>query len=230
MSRGGEDLHGGLRDLRLEVIGERVWPEEDRRTFSPRCEPASEGGAGEGRQGALGSDAGQAFDERRQRAARHGVGEAGGERGQARPAEDQARRIRERRTGPSLIVVMEELGLVGGEIDPGRAVAFASFARQAEVEGLAHLVAPPTVREDVPGEHLEQQAGAAPGRMLLLTGYPPARAHDRRPRGHRAGSGRRRRSAAPRGRTSGPPASGRRSPARPAERAGAGLHPGAGDR
>ena len=79
-------------------------------------------------------------------------------------------------------MVGEELGLVGGHVDVGRAVGLAALAGQAQVERVLDRVAAPAVGDRgvaVAVEHLEQQPRPAPGRVLFLQGDLVRGAHDR---------------------------------------------------
>jgi len=74
----------------------------------------------------------------------------------------------------------KELGLVRGHVHVGGAVAPAALAGQAQVQGVPHRLAAPAVldgRVAVAVQHLEQQPGAAPGRVLFLVSDLVGRAH-----------------------------------------------------
>ena len=62
-------------------------------------------------------------------------------RRQPRPPVDQAHRVGVARPEPALVVVREELGLVGRHVDVHRALALAALAGQAQVERLLDLLA-----------------------------------------------------------------------------------------
>ncbi len=84
--------------------------------------------------------------------------------------------------GPARVVVGQELGLVGGHVDIGRAVLLAALARQAQVEGVLDLPRAPAVADravPVPVEHLEQQPGPPARGVLLLPRHLVRRAHHR---------------------------------------------------
>ena len=81
------------------------------------------------------------------------------------------------RPAPLFVVVGQELGLVGRDVDLDRAVAGAPLARQAQVERLLDRLVAPAVGDRIALQHLEQQAGAAARRVLLLAGGVEARAH-----------------------------------------------------
>ena len=81
------------------------------------------------------------------------------------------------RSQASRVVVGEELGLVRGDVDIDRAVAFASLARHAEIERVLHRFIAPGRRNVFAGEHLEEQTRAAPRGMLFLARGHEARAH-----------------------------------------------------
>ncbi len=99
------------------------------------------------------------------------------QRRQPGPPVDQAHRVGVPRPEPPLVVVREELGLVRGHVHVHRALGAAPLARQAEVERLLHGLALPAPLHRVALEHLEEQVGAAAGRVHLLLGHHVARAH-----------------------------------------------------
>ncbi|PSK58278.1 hypothetical protein B0E38_01503 [Streptomyces sp. 111WW2] len=79
-------------------------------------------------------------------------------------------------------MVRQELRLVRGHVHVRRTVLLAALAGQAEVEGVLDLLRTPAVPDravPVPVEHLEQQPGPAPRRVLLLPGHLVRRAHHR---------------------------------------------------
>ena len=103
-------------------------------------------------------------------------------RGGARPSEPTNRSARTRRRAsgrePPLVVVREELGLVGGHVDVDRAFALAALAREAEVERvLDALVAASRLPSDFALQQLPQQMRAAARGVLLLARDHVARAH-----------------------------------------------------
>ena len=98
-------------------------------------------------------------------------------RREPRPPVDPAHRVGVPGPQPALVVVREELGLVGGHVDVHRALGLASLARQAEVERLADRLALPALLHRVALEHLEEQVRPAAGRVHLLLGDHVARAH-----------------------------------------------------
>src|SRR6185369_7001463 len=97
--------------------------------------------------------------------------------GQAHPSVSEAEGVGRARPEPALVVVGEELGLVGRHVDLHRAFPLARLAGEAEVERLLDLPVAPAAPERIPFQHLEEQAGPAAGRVLLLPGHPVARAH-----------------------------------------------------
>ena len=82
------------------------------------------------------------------------------------------------RAQPVLITTGQELGFVGGYIDSYRALGFAGFATEAQVECLVDGLAAEAFLAQRAGEHLPEQAGAATGGVLLLAGGAVAGAHD----------------------------------------------------
>ncbi len=96
--------------------------------------------------------------------------------GQPGPPVDEGDRVVAARAQPALVVVREELGLVGRHVDVDRALVLAGLAGQAQLEGLGDVVVAPTA-ELVPAEHLEEHPGPSPGGVLLLPGRHVAGAH-----------------------------------------------------
>ena len=95
---------------------------------------------------------------------------------------------------------VQDLRLVRGHVDAGRAVRRAALAGQAEVQRLVHLRRAPAAGDERPGDHLLQHPGPAAGGVLLVPGGQVGRAHH--PAGRRScrpGTCPPRRSGAPRG-------------------------------
>ena len=65
-------------------------------------------------------------------------------------------------------MVGHELGLVGGDVHLDWAVVLAALAGDAQVQGFAHLVAAPQVRQGFALEHLPEQSRPAAGGVALL--------------------------------------------------------------
>ena len=181
-SRRLEHLDRRLPDLGVEVVRERVRPEEHptpavaaRRAAR---EPARERLRRECRQTARGRDAADRLGRiRKDRRLRDEVREPRHPCGRPRPPVDQPHRVGRAWTQPAGIVMSEELRLVRRHVDVDGAVALASLAGEAEIERLVHGVAPPAVAERVPLHHLEEEARAAARRVLLLARHHEARAH-----------------------------------------------------
>src|SRR6185503_13834534 len=76
-----------------------------------------------------------------------------------------------------LVVMREELGLVGGHVGVRGAVARAALAGEAPLEGLAHVVAAPAFGDELAAQHLLQQPRAAARGVALLARAAVARAH-----------------------------------------------------
>ena len=106
-----------------------------------------------------------------------GVDEAGGDGGEARPAVDASEGVVEERARCVLVVVGEELGLVGGHVDADGALALAGFAGEAEVERFPDLLVLPVVGEDLALHQLPEQMGAAAGGVQLFAGGHEAGTH-----------------------------------------------------
>src|SRR5690625_7150468 len=83
-------------------------------------------------------------------------------------------------TDPALVVVVQELGLVGGHVDVHRAIALAALARQTQVQGVTHFGGAPSVLDGrilVRAEYFEQQPRPASGGVLFLPGHHVGRTH-----------------------------------------------------
>src|ERR1041385_5449422 len=78
---------------------------------------------------------------------------------------------------PALVVLVQELRLVGGHVDADRAVAGARLAGQAQIEGVAHLCRAPAVLNRLAPHQLLEQAGPAPGGVVLLPRGPVTGTH-----------------------------------------------------
>src|SRR4030095_13299456 len=82
-----------------------------------------------------------------------------------------------RRTPPSLVVMGQELGFVGGDVDADGTLGPASLAREAEIERLLDVLVLPAIGERIASQHLEQQVRAAARRMRLLARHLVTRTH-----------------------------------------------------
>ncbi len=119
------------------------------RVFMRAVEPGFEGFGGEGWDGALGRDAGeQLCDVAKEGELRREIHEAGSVRCGAGPEVDVAEGVGAAGADAAFIIMREEFGFVGGDVDADGAIAFASFAGQAEVEGFFHFFAAPAVAND----------------------------------------------------------------------------------
>ena len=145
--------------------------------------PGAEGLGGEPREGAAGVDPGEALGDRGQaRGGEEEVGQARGPGGEGGPAGQPAEAVVGGWAEAAAVGLVEDLGLVGGHVDAGRAVGGAALAGQAEVEGLADLGRGQAADQGAVDRLLEDPA-AAPGGVLLVPGRQPGRAH------HPAGGG-----------------------------------------
>ena len=172
----------------VEVVGEGVGPEQEAGAAVPGGHGArrATGRPGERAPGdrgdrALRGDPAQPLRHRPQRAPGRGVQRVHHPRRepahQVQPAGQRTHRVVRHRAHPPAVALREELGLVGGHVDPDRAVALAPLARQAQVQRLGHLVGLPAVLDHLAVRHLEQQPGASPRGVHLLARGPEARAH-----------------------------------------------------
>src|SRR5712672_1771255 len=95
----------------------------------------------------------------------------------ARPQIDIPKRQRIQRTSLALVVVREEFRFVGGDIDAGRAIAFATLAGEAEVERLFDRFILPAIFYDFALRHLPEQMSASAGGVFFFAGDAKARTH-----------------------------------------------------
>src|ERR1022692_3482259 len=99
-----------------------------------------------------------------------------------RPEVDVAESVGTARADTAFVVVRKKLGFVGGNVDADRAIAFASFAGEAEVERLLDFFAAPAVADDpifsaLALGHLPEQVGTASGGVLFVVRGAVAGAH-----------------------------------------------------
>ena len=156
---GFQDLDGGLAGHGGEVVGEGVRPQQHARGgwVGPARRPG--GGAttarkvwganlGRGRRGSTPARRLATWD--RPGVVEQGVGQARGPGGEGGPAGQPAERVVGRRAQPAAVGLVQDLGLVGGHVDAGRAVGRAALAGQAQVERLARPRVTPAAGPGVP--------------------------------------------------------------------------------
>src|ERR1700731_2326386 len=132
-------------------------------------EPGSECFGCEGRNAALlGNACNQLCDVAQERQLRGQIDEAGNVRGEARPQVDVPEGIGAARAEAAFIVMREEFGFVGRDIDADRTVALASLAGEAEVERVFDFFAAPAVANNFTLSHLPEQVSAAARGVLLF--------------------------------------------------------------
>src|SRR5579862_135573 len=110
------------------------------------------------------------------------INQAGGVGGEASPYVDVAEGVGAAGARAALIIMREEFGFVGGDVDADWAVALASLAGEAEVERLFDFFAAPAVANDpiFSGwalRHVPEQVSAAAGGVLLFASDAIAGAH-----------------------------------------------------
>jgi hypothetical protein len=103
-----------------------------------------------------------------QRRVVHGIDKPWYEGGQARPFVHHAKGAVVERSRVSRVVVVQELGLVGGHIDVDRAFAVADFAGQAEIKRFFNLIVFPAAFDDLALGHLPEQVDAGADGVLFL--------------------------------------------------------------
>ncbi len=109
--------------------------------------------------------------------AQHGVGQPRHAGRHARRPGQEPQGIHRPGAQPAGVVVVEELGLVGGHVHLGRAVDGAALAREAQVQRIAHVAAAPGGRGRLALEHLDEQLRAATRRVPLVARDAERRAH-----------------------------------------------------
>ena len=139
-----QDFDRRAAHFRMEEIVEGVRPEDHALAplvdCRPRLEPGAERDRRELRHPAAGSDSSGKLEEPEPR---EPVRQPRHARRQPRPPVDEPHRVRAAGPQPAPVMMSEELGLVGGHVDIHRAIAFASLARQAQVERLFHVLVAP---------------------------------------------------------------------------------------
>src|ERR1700686_5057511 len=112
-------------------------------------EPCLESFGSEGGNAALlGNACNQFRDIAQERQLRGQIDEAGNVRGEARPQVDIAESVGAVRADAAFIIMREEFGFVGRDVDADRTIALASLAREAEVERVLDFLAAPAVAND----------------------------------------------------------------------------------
>ena len=100
--------------------------------------------------------------------AREEIGEARSERSDARCAVDEAESIGVQRARAAFVIMREEFGAIGGDVDVSGTFGFASLAGQAQVESALDVFIFPGVAHDFTLQQFKKQARAAAGAVLLL--------------------------------------------------------------
>src|SRR5690606_39042346 len=101
--------------------------------------PMLEGHRGEGRQTSLRRDVEQALHQRRREwTAQRKTGDSSNAAAEPAPLADQPECVGVQWTEAPAVIVREELGLVGGDVDVDGAFALAALAGQAQVKRLLH--------------------------------------------------------------------------------------------
>ena len=94
-----------------------------------------------------------------------------------RAQRESSRRRRHTSAAAALVVVRQELGLVSRHVDVHRAIAFAAFAGEAEIERFLHRLDRASRPSGRRRQHFEQQTGAAARRVHLLARHLIAGTH-----------------------------------------------------
>src|SRR5439155_4586082 len=77
----------------------------------------------------------------------------------------------------AFVVVRKKLSFVRGHVHRYRALTFASFAGETEIERFLHLLTLPAICDHPALQHLPKQSRPSARRMLLLHSHAIARAH-----------------------------------------------------
>src|SRR5262249_4503911 len=99
-------------------------------------------------------------------------------RSDSRPQVDVPESVSTSRSPMLLVVVREKLGLISGNIHFDRAIGFAAFASQAELERLFDSLVLPAVANHSLLRHLPKKVCAAASGMPLILGGAVAGTHD----------------------------------------------------
>ena len=154
---GPQHRHGGPAHPRGEVLGELVHPQQHRPAGGGPCgprdarapvrlrlplpgEPGPQPPLGERGQTAPPVHPGRPPGEYSHHGClHHGIGDPRGPARQARPHRQPAQRVVGAGPDPVPVRLVQHLRPEPGQVDPGRALARAGLARQAQVEGRTHL-------------------------------------------------------------------------------------------
>src|ERR1051325_6243425 len=177
-----EHFDGRLGDIRMKVVVERVRPEQDWRfalvASRASLEPNLEWLGRKEWNFSLGCDPREPFA----RAAEQGllgkpVGGARRETGETRPVMNQSEGVGVARPEPASVVMRQKLRLVSRDIHVHRAIAFATFAREAQIERFLHFFVVPAIADRVALKHLEQQMRAPASAVHFLARHHVTRTH-----------------------------------------------------
>src|SRR5215467_2017115 len=95
----------------------------------------------------------------------------------ARPQINVAESQRIERARVGFIIVREEFGFVGGDVDARRTVALAALAGEAEIERVLDLFTLPAIFDDFTLCHLPQQVGTAASGVFFFASGAEAWTH-----------------------------------------------------
>src|SRR5581483_3232755 len=137
---------------RQEVIIKRIRPEDDGVGAYvpqlPALEPAAKRLRRKGGDAAVERQSrNQLGNIARHRQLRREINQAGSDGGQPRPDVDIRKRVCAAGTPTSFVVVGEELGLIGGDIDTDRAIALTALAGDAQVERILDVLILPAATD-----------------------------------------------------------------------------------
>ena len=172
------------RSLRPEVVVEGVRPEyyaaklprSGARAWS--IEPLDKRSVGKAGHLARLRNSTRCFDEARdERRMRGKVDEARRRRRKARPEVDESHGVGRRRTDAVFVIVRQEFGFAGRHVDADRAIAFAPFTRETQIERVFYVFVVPAADQRIALEHFEEQPCAPARRVLLFARHTVARAH-----------------------------------------------------
>src|SRR5215475_12448473 len=107
-----------------------------------------------------------------QRTSRKKIRQPRHSRHKPRPAVDLAERVMPQWTRSPVKMMRQKLRLVGRNIYIDRTVAFAAFAREAQIQRRFHMLILPAIANNLAAGHLPEQMRATASRVLLLTRDP----------------------------------------------------------
>src|SRR6185437_16147286 len=181
-ARGFEDLRGGGGRLGMKRIIECIRPEQHAwPTFVfrlPLLKPIPETAMSEAWKTSARTDPSKALHNRaNDRSLGQEVREPRKVQRDPGPDVDQSHCKCRDRSRMLFVIMSEKLGLVRRHVDVDGAIALASLASQAKIQGLSDLLAVPAVLDHLAPEHFVKKMGPSASGILLLARDHETRAH-----------------------------------------------------